>query len=209
MRNLRKSGLKGQAATEMAVFGSLILVCFGVLLTYAQSFTENQALQQQAFRMALRRAYDNNGFVSYRMTKNPRAVSPFSNFGEGERSSISASSSVLWSLGEAESRSYYRINEDEIEIPLAADGTPLGVVWDTQDAQTIYSASERRQEDTDKIATTRSAMLQDTLTAKINLEDGSSVTIVQGLGADGRYSQAAAGTTVTRSRTWETPHSER
>lgn len=198
---------KGQAVTEMAVFGSLILVGFAVLLSYAQTFTEQQALQQQAFRMALRKAYSDNGFVSYRITKNPHSVSPSSNFREGQRSSISAASSVLWSKGEAVSRSYYQINEDEIEIPRGQDGTPLAVVWDTQDANTTYSGRERKEEDAYKIATTRRARLRDTLTAKLSLEDGSNITIIQGLGANGRYSQAAAGTTITRSRTWETPHS--
>lgn len=196
----------GQAVTEMAVFGSLILVGFAVLLSYAQTFTENQALQQQAFRMALRKAYDENGFVSYSIIKNPRSVSPSSNFGEGQRSSISASSSILWSKGEAVSRSFYQINEDQVPIPLS-DEAPAEV-WDVQTAaNTAYNGSETKEEDTFKIATSRRAELQDTITTTLKLKDAPDIVITQGLGANGRYSQAAAGTTITRSRTWETPHS--
>ena len=199
---------KGQAVTEMAIFGSLIIMVFGVWLSYAQTFTEQQALQQQAFRLALRKAYDDNGFVSYRITKNPRFVSPDANFGEGERSSISASSSVLWSMGESVSNSYYQINEDEIQIPLAGDGTPLGVVWDTQDSESAYSGMEGKEEGAAGITTTRRADFQDTINATLRFEDGSSRVITQGLGPDGRYSQAAVGAAITKGRVWETPHPE-
>jgi len=200
---------KGQAVTEMAVFGSLILVGFAVLLSYAQTFTENQALKQQAFRMALSNAYTDNGFVSYNILKNPRSVSPSGNFREGERSGISAASSVLWSKGEAESRSYYQINDDLIEIPLFdKDGVPTPAeVWDVQTgARTEYSGQETREEDTSKIATSRRARLQDTITTTLKLKDAPDIAITQGLGADGRYSQASAGAQVSKSRKWETPH---
>ena len=196
-----RQSTKGQATTEMAIFGSLIIMVFGAWLSYAQNFTEQQALQQQAFRMALRKAYADNGFVSYRITKNPRFVSPSANFAEGQRSSISAASSVLWSKGEAESKSYYQINEDEIQIP-------LGVVWDTQDSDTAYSGMEGKREDAAGITTTRRAEFQDTISANLRLEDGSDIVITQGLGPDGRYSQAAVGAAITKGRVWETPHPE-
>lgn len=188
---------RGQAVVEMAVFGSLIIVIFAALLSYAQTFTEQQALQQQAFRMALRKAYEDNGFVSYGITKNARFVNPAANFGEGQRSSISAANSVLWSMGEAVSSSYYKINEDEI---------PSAVRLDTQDSAVTYSGKERKQENAAGIVTVRSAELKDTITTTLEFEDGSKRKIIQGLGPDGRYSQASAGAAITRSRVWETPH---
>ena len=212
---------KGQAVTEMAVFGSFILVGFAVLLSHAQTFTENQALKQQAFRMALSKAYTDNGFVSYNILKNPRNVSPSSNFKERERSSISAASSVLWSKGEAESRSYYQINEDQIEIPRFEknDVDTPAEVWDVQTtSQNNYSGSEERQEDNVGINTTRSAWLQDTVTTTLKLryqttedeeghfQDAPDQVLVQGLGENGRYSQEANSTVVSRTRKWETPH---
>lgn len=201
-RKPASKGCSGQAVTEMAVFGSLILVGFAVLLSYGQTFTEQQTLQQQAFRMALIKAYNDNGFVSYNILKNPRSVSPFGNFREGARSSVSAASSVLWSLGEAVSNSYYQLNEDEIATPAA--------VWDVQTAASAeYSGQEAKNEDTFKIATSRSAQLRDTITTTLKLEAAPDIVIVQGLGNNGRYSQAAAGTTITKGRVWETPHPDK
>lgn len=207
-----KSSVRGQAATEMAVFGSFILVCFAVLLSYAQTFTEQQALQQQAFRMALRKAYDDNGFVSYSILKNHRGPNLFGGFREGERSSISASSSVLWSKGEAESHSYYQINEDLIEIPRFEKDeqeTPDEVLDVRTSAQSEYFARDESQEARSKITATRSATLKDTVTTTLKLQEAPDIVIIQGLGPDGRYSQAAAGSAITRTRTWETPHAER
>lgn len=217
----RRGASRGQAATELAIFGSLIIICFASLLSYSQSFTENQALQQQSFRMALQKAYDDNGFVSYHISKNPRSVNPSANFKAGSRSGVSASSSVLWSKGEAVSRSYYQINEDMVDIPsFKKDGvdTPASV-WDVQtNAVSNYTGAEGKQEDASGVHTTRRAALSDTVTTILKLnyqtaKDGpfinaTDVVITQGLGPDGRYSQDAANTTVIKERTWETPHSK-
>lgn len=216
---------QGQAATEMAVFGSLILICFTVLLSYGQTFTEQQALQQQAFRRALRRAHDDNGFISYNIIKNPRNVNLFGGFREGERGSISAGSSVLWNLGEPENRAYYQINEDLIEIPrynkkTKNESAPTPAeVWDVQTgAESEYLTHDTRQENSAMIRTGRDARLTDTITTTLKLryqkKDGGSFSdapdrvMTQGLGPQGRYSQASVGAAVTGSRTWETPHPE-
>ena len=126
----------GQAAVELAIFGSLILTGFAVLLSYSQTFTEQQALQQQAFRMALRKAYSENGFVSYNIIKHHRAPNIFGNFGQGNRESISAGSSVLWSMGEAKSFSYQQVNDDLQEIPSHGD-TP-DEVWNIESSADTY-----------------------------------------------------------------------
>lgn len=212
---------KGQAATELAIFGSLIIICFASLLSYSQSFTENQALQQQSFRMALQRAYDDNGFVSYHISKNPRSVNPSANFKAGSRSGTSASSTVMWSKGIPESHSYYQINEDMIELPLfEQDGedTPASV-WDVQtSAVSNYTGNEGKREDPGGVQTIRRASFSDTINTTLKLhyqetEDGpyinaTDIVVVQGLDDDGRYRQSAVNATVTRERIWQTPHPE-
>lgn len=217
----RKGASGGQAATELAIFGSLVIICFASLLSYSQSFTENQALQQQAFRMALRKAYDDNGFVSYQISKNPRPVSPQANFRGGSRSGVSASSSVLWSKGDAVSRSYYQMNEDMIDIPsFKKDGvdTPASV-WDVQtNAVSNYAGTEGKREDAGGAQTTRGASFSDTINTILKLQyqavkngsyiNATDIVVVQGLDADGRYRQSAVNTTVTKERIWQTPHPE-
>jgi len=47
------SSRQGQATTEMAVFGIIILVIFGVLLRYGQMFNAQQEAQMYAFRKSL------------------------------------------------------------------------------------------------------------------------------------------------------------
>jgi len=199
----------GQAAVELAIFGSLIMTGFAVLLSYSQTFTEQQALQQQAFRMALRRAYDDNGFVSYNIIKHHRTPNIFGNFGQGNRESVSAGSSVLWSKGEAESFSYQQVNDDLREIPSYGD-TPAEV-WNIESsADTYYSGAEEKREDAAKITTTRSADLRDTITTTLKIRqddvDYDDIMLVQGLCADGRYSTTCARDTIGKRRTWETPH---
>jgi hypothetical protein len=214
----------GQAATEMAIFGSLILVCFAVLLSYANTLTEQQALQQQAFRMALKKAYD-SGSASYTILKNTRNVNLFGSFKQGSRGSTTASANVLWAKGEADSRGYYQVNEDVIEIPRYEksfeDSDPKDIpaeVWDIETAaDTAFQSGESKQEDDTEIVTSRSSQLTDTITTTLKLryqteEDGayyytaSDQVFTQGLDTDGRYKQAAVGTTINKGRTWTTAH---
>ncbi|MDD5166996.1 MAG: hypothetical protein PHQ57_06390 [Candidatus Omnitrophica bacterium] len=192
---------KAQATTELAIFGSLILVCFAILISYGQNMQEQQILQQQAFRKALKKAYDENAFVSYNITKNPRTVNIFGNYGEGGRGSVGAGASVNWCLGEPADKSYYQINEDEV----AVDGN----IWDVEtQATTAYKGQETRAEDEVGIASTKKASLTDTITTRLKVEGGSDVVITQGLDSDGRYRQSAAGTEVNKEQTWTTPHAE-
>ncbi|MBU0504006.1 MAG: hypothetical protein KKG43_06425, partial [Candidatus Omnitrophica bacterium] len=48
----------GQAAVEIAVFGSLIILAVGALLSYTRTIREQQLLEQQVFRQALKDAYE-------------------------------------------------------------------------------------------------------------------------------------------------------
>lgn len=195
----------GQAVIELAIFGSLILTAFAVLLSHSQSFSERLTLQQQSFRMALRKAYNDNGFVSYKIIKHHRAPDVLANFRQGNRQSISSGSSVLWSIGEPESFSYYQVNEDLVPISTTADVPD--VVWNVENsAQTDYSGKEEKQEDNLGITTDRSANIKDTITTKLKIIGKPDVVVTQGLCDNGRYAQACAGNTMHKERIWKTPH---
>lgn len=194
---------KGQATTELAIFGSLILVCFALLISYGQSLQEQQILQQQTFRKALKKAYDENALVSYNTVKHPRTANVFGRYGEGGRGSVSTGASVNWCLGEPLEKSYYQINEDTFEI---ADGSE---VWDVEtEATTAYRGRERNSEDGANITTAKSADLTDTMTTRLKIDGGSDIVVTQGMDSGGRYRQSAAGTEVSKEKTWVTPHSE-
>ena len=209
----------GQAVTEMAIFGSVIFLCFGVLLSYAHNFTEQQALQQQSFRMALQH-YEDNGFISYNIIKHYNMPNLGGAFRQGERGSVSAGNSVSWYIGEPESRSFYQINEDLKEIPRHEkdDVDTPDEVWNIEtDSQAGYSANELKQENTERIRTTRSSSNKDDVTTRLKIRyqddediyyDGVDIVSSQRLNEDGRYNQEARDddVVVERKRSWETQH---
>jgi hypothetical protein len=192
---------KAQATTELAIFGSLILVCFAVLISYGQSLQEQQILQQQVFRKALKKAYDENAFVSYNIIKNPRTVNLFGKFGQGDRSSTSAAATVNWCLGDPEEKRYYQINEDTVEIPEDSEVQDV----ETQ-SLTAYKAQETRTEDKVGITSTKKANLVDTIITRLKVKGGSDIVITQGLDSDGRYRRSAVGKKISKERTWITSH---
>lgn len=187
----------GQAVTEMAIFGSLVIMVFGIWLSYAQTFTEQQTLQQQSFRMALRRAYRANdkqgGFISYNIIKNHRTPNLSGGLNQGNRESVSSGSTVLWAVSNPESYSYYQINEDLVGSATDDDGykmlkrvkkkvdgqdvnTPVEV-WNVE-TETVneYSSTNLKHEDSAVIRTTRSSSNMDeiktTLKTRYQEEEG-------------------------------------
>lgn len=91
--------LTGQAALEVAILGSLILVVFASVLSYGQRFDSQVDIKMEAFRKALNRAYARNAGVSYTLKKDKRFYSLLGNFGEGQPNSMSASATVMWQKG--------------------------------------------------------------------------------------------------------------
>jgi hypothetical protein len=66
---------KAQALSEMALFGSIILLCFYYLLTYLQRVDRQQYLLQESFRSALKKASaPEKGSVAYNIFSNRRQV---------------------------------------------------------------------------------------------------------------------------------------
>src|SRR3989339_285220 len=113
------SSNKGQAALEMAILGSLLLLAFATLLSYAQRFEEQNKLKMEAFRNALSRAYVRNSGVTSTIKRDSRSLNIFSKFGEGQASNVAASANVMWVKGAPgeqgtkgeNSFSFYKIND--------------------------------------------------------------------------------------------------
>jgi hypothetical protein len=142
---------KAQALSEMALFGSIILLCFYYLLTYLQRVDRQQYLLQESFRSALKKASaPEKGSVAYNIFSNRRQVSINSPL-IGERSQLSGSGQVYWGaveyylppydpdihggedgedygpevVADLESKQYYRFNKDEMDL---TDNLKIGTV---------------------------------------------------------------------------------
>jgi hypothetical protein len=121
---MRKPYVKnsGQAAVELAIFGSLILLAFSVLLMYGQRLDNQQQVKMEAFRRALQKSYERNGNVSYTLKKEGRTFNLFSGFGQGQSSTVGSTATVLWQKGmpgkpgneESKGFAYNAINDMEI-----------------------------------------------------------------------------------------------
>lgn len=98
MRSLHTTK-SGQAAVELAIFGSLILLALSVLLMYGQRLDNQQQVKMEAFRRALQKAYERNGNVTYTLKKEGRILNLFSGFGQGQASTVGSTAAVLWQKG--------------------------------------------------------------------------------------------------------------
>lgn len=116
---------KGQAIVELAIFGSIILLIFGTLLSYLQRMNDQQYVQMEAFRRSLEKACTYLGntsegagaSVQYTLLQDRRHVDLSGNFRKGSSSSVSAFSNVLWAVpkagAESDSLVVFKVNEDE------------------------------------------------------------------------------------------------
>ncbi len=90
---------KAQAMAEAAILGSLILLCFSVILMYGQRFDGQQRVKMKTFRQAIHKAYARNSSASYAARKDERFTNIFTGYGEGQSSALSSSASVMWQKG--------------------------------------------------------------------------------------------------------------
>lgn len=120
---------KGQAVAEMAVFGSLILFVFGIMLSYLQRQNDQQYVQMEGFRRAqsLACSYIDPGSeegqgarVQMTLIENRRHADLSGDYKKGSAQTLSASSNVFWAVppltegAEVPNLIAYRINQDEI-----------------------------------------------------------------------------------------------
>lgn len=90
---------RGQAAAELAILGTLILVAFAYIMNFGQSLSAMQQVKMETFRRALQKAYIRNSSVDFALKKNIRNASINSGFGQGQGLSPQASSKVMWQKG--------------------------------------------------------------------------------------------------------------
>ena len=177
---------KAQAAAEMAIFGTLILILFSTILTYGQRFDFRQKVKMEAFRRALQESYYRNAGVSYSYKRHSRLTDLFSGFGQGQQKDAQASASVMWVKGMPgvqddedqvmhRSFSLYNINEHMIDLPkypklsigrTGEDQTvwvPIGVSAEELMRRTKYSGVSTKEESEDEISTTRRGELSEEL----------------------------------------------
>lgn len=186
MLNKSRHPQKAQAATEMAVFGSLILFGFSLLLSYLQRFNDQQYVQMETFRRALERANtfesqttDGIGAsVDFILFQNRKHSDISGGFRKGQAESLSGSSSVFWALpeiGEApDNLIALRVNEDDElikyrdKIPLA-DDERLAFRTEPPETQSNLEFSENlvRAETPQTITTHNNSRLKETITTTI------------------------------------------
>ena len=90
---------KAQAATELAVLGSLIIVAFSFLIQYSEKINRQQSYIQQTFRAALAEARNANKSASYTRVAFRRMPNVSSPMELGQQQTFSSSSNVLWADG--------------------------------------------------------------------------------------------------------------
>lgn len=118
---------KGQAVAEMAIFGTLILFVFGVLLSFVQQLNDRQYVQMEAFRRALEKANsyignadDGSGAsVQYTLAQNRHQINLAGGYKQGSNITQTGSANVYWAIPKSEKGSsadsllVFRVNEDE------------------------------------------------------------------------------------------------
>jgi len=99
MVNKERFNLKAQSLSEMAVFGSILLLVLGFLLRYGLQYNYQQQVKMDAFRRSMKMAEDSNAPESQQImvVKDAQIPNPQDMFGQGERTTIRGSSDILWS----------------------------------------------------------------------------------------------------------------
>jgi hypothetical protein len=94
---------RGQSILELAIFGSIVLLLFGVVINYGISLNQQQHLSMQTFRKALQLSKSKgwsaapNVGASLTVVKDLPMPDPSNPFGIGETSPVIAQGSGTWS----------------------------------------------------------------------------------------------------------------
>jgi hypothetical protein len=94
-RCFRNVSNKSQALSELAIFGTLLIIGFGAVLSYVQSMNSQQSLQMEAFRKAYRLSRESDKEVSYTIIKDSPVVDVADLFGRPDTARITASADVV------------------------------------------------------------------------------------------------------------------
>ena len=217
---LFRGNKKGQAVLEMAVFGSLVLLIFGALLSYLQRMNEQQYMQMQAFRKTLKEANsyregDDAGAgasAQVRDFEHRRLVDLSNNFRKGSPQVFSSSSSVFWAVPKvgkpAGNLMVLAVNDDEWRIDKEVS-RELSIEETNFDSQSSFKESDMKEETPQLIATTKSSTLTDTVSTEfIDKNKGAIWRVQQGVYRDAsgqyRYDDSQVGNEIKRGKVWET-----
>jgi type II secretory pathway pseudopilin PulG len=160
---------KAQALTEMAIFGTLILLCLHYLFTYTQRMNEQQYVAQEAFRGALEKARSVDGSASYTVFSNRRGAS-INNPLVGDTIQVSGSGSVLWGKGGG-SGTWYKFGSGERDVSdLAADIEETEIVSNSE-----TNLSTQINYNTGNIVSSQRASGQKEVTYNFNDSSGTSI----------------------------------
>jgi hypothetical protein len=228
VKTAKVSQKSGQAIVELAIFGSLIIVVFGSFLSYIQRANDQQYVQMEAFRRALERSEtykvgsaNPGASVQFTLIQTRRHVDTSGSFNKRTAQTMSASSNVFWAVPESgessKSLTVYRVNEDQKE-ELQADNQTFSTDSPTFASNTIFSETNTKQESSSGIRNQRTSDLQDTVTTTIpytTTNSTSNATLASGTwwaptqgvyyeGGQYKYSMAAVGTKVKRTKQWDT-----
>jgi len=167
---------KAQAATELAILGSLLIVAFAFLVNYSEKINRQQSYLMQAFRQALgtRGSYT---MVAYRRMANVARPKEL-----GQLDTFSGSGQVVWGAGGGDSK--YQFNDETRDLATPPDHVPGTTETSTNTYKTTTDAT------TDTVITDGNAIRTLTATDKLEAEitiDGAQQVFTHHLGADGKY----------------------
>jgi hypothetical protein len=202
-KEAKKAGMKkakvlqktGQAATELATWGTLLLIAFGYVMSYGQRFADTEVVRMEAFRKAMQKAYQRNATASYTYKKSQRVASTQGGYGQGSPETATGSASVMWIKGRAgrpssedeQSFAYYQVNSQmcggdsvypdslprQEKTVVNADGSesdvlvPVSVWNDHETRQQNYSSSVTKTENNSGISIDKSATAADTVSGTL------------------------------------------
>ncbi len=185
----KKKGLNGQAALELTIFCTLILLAFSTLLMYGQRMMAQQQLKMETFRNALGKAYDKNASVSITAKKDLRTYNLMGPFGQGQVTTVGASATAMWqkglggrsgSDGDKTQFAYYKLNNEEFRLShrdkdiISLDGSPQTVsvpisVWreETTRHEQYSSGVSKEEQQGQPYKNTQVANLTDTTDTRL------------------------------------------
>lgn len=184
---------KGQAALELSIFCTIVLMAFSMMLFYGQRLMEQQKVKMETFRAALDKAYNKNAGVSYTLKRDLRLSNLMGGYGQGQYSTVGSSASAMWAKGMAGTQThpdranlaYYRINEvylhdDDTGLPrykklvttLTGEESeviaPVSVYKEEAVRSEQYSSIISKDENPSRIINTSSGKLKDKIVRKIH-----------------------------------------
>jgi hypothetical protein len=152
--NLHLMNKNGQAAAELAILGTLVIVAFSYIMNFGQSLGAQQQTKMESFRRALQKAYIRNASTNYTLKKNVSIASANASFFQGQGLTPEASTSVTWQKGKAgdwqnvdqSSFSFWRINDTNVAPANAGPGLPGAEYGLPLHAQYTYGADGARSD---------------------------------------------------------------